>query len=125
MPTPTLGPFLQAYGLNKEVSAIFHKMYANHYLELVDISTYFYNHSSHSCSNCELCCRLVSFCSFRYPNLLNSDCEDALLEYLAAPDQNTKSRHLLIPSSDCLPLFQFFIFFGNPRMRNELLTAVC
>lgn len=45
------------------------------------------------------------FRSFRYPNLLNSDCEDALLEYLAAPDQNTKSRHLLIPSSDCLPLF--------------------
>lgn len=96
MPTPTLDSFFQAYGLNKEVSAIFHKMYANHYLELVDISTYFYNHSS--------------FCSFRYPNLLNSDCEDALLEYLAAPDQNSKSRHLLIPSSDCLPLFKIFFF---------------
>ena len=50
------------------------------------------------------------FRSFRYPNLLNSDCEDALLEYLAAPDQNTKSRHLLIPSSDCLPLFKIFFF---------------
>ncbi|XP_029182141.2 phosphatidylserine lipase ABHD16A-like [Acropora millepora] len=34
---------------------------------------------------------LLKFLKFRYPNLLNSDCEDALLEYLAAPDQNTKS----------------------------------
>lgn len=31
------------------------------------------------------------FPSFRYPNLVDSDGEDALLEYLAAPDQATKS----------------------------------
>ena len=29
--------------------------------------------------------------SIRYPNLVDSNGEDALLEYLAAPDQATKS----------------------------------
>lgn len=93
MPTPTLGPFFQAYGLNKQVSAIFHKMYANHYFEFVDISTFVITLPIRSTVNYVAALFLYSF---RYPNLLNSDCEDALLEYLAAPDQNTKSRHLLI-----------------------------
>jgi len=33
---------------------------------------------------------LLKFLKFRYPNLLDSDGEDVLLEYLAAPDQATK-----------------------------------
>lgn len=33
---------------------------------------------------------LLKFLKFRYPNLLDSDCEDMLQEYLAAPDQATK-----------------------------------
>ncbi|XP_068733049.1 phosphatidylserine lipase ABHD16A-like [Montipora capricornis] len=33
---------------------------------------------------------LVKFLKFRYPNLVNDDSEDVLLEYLAAPDQHTK-----------------------------------
>ncbi|KAJ7381703.1 Protein abhd16a, partial [Desmophyllum pertusum] len=33
---------------------------------------------------------LVKFLKFRYPNLVDGDSEDAMWEYLAAPDQATK-----------------------------------
>ncbi|KAK2565829.1 Phosphatidylserine lipase ABHD16A [Acropora cervicornis] len=57
----------------------------------------------------------------KYPNLLNSDCEDALLEYLAAPDQNTKSVGISY-GLRCHPLCFFTIPDVSLAMERAVIT---
>ncbi|KAL9988625.1 hypothetical protein ACROYT_G003091 [Oculina patagonica] len=72
---------------------------------------------------------LLKFLKFRYPNLVYDDSEDALLEYLAAPDQATKKaiwNSLNVDVSLCRSMYRSYVELNGrdfPMMLGQDLSV--